>query len=285
MATIYIHNNSPRFVFLLNYKAMSTSMGTLLLEHFPDIEMKYPTTMYLSLDKSLSSWINLQSLYSQIDSFLYKFPRLYKYKKLMGQVHKATLDEIDLETYSIYAIVRNPFSRTVSMFFDKCQDHPRKAIAGERDLMLHRSHSSILKSYYQLKGINSPLVPVDLKCNGNAKYERMCRENLKQLEAIQFEGFCEVLEIILASPDADRHFTPQANLLHKDGELIPEHVFKMENIEEEWMRLCQMLGRKMPLQQRNKTKHRHYRDYYNTNSRNIIAKLYTKDLEAFKYQF
>ena len=283
MARIYIHDSHPRFIFLLNYKAMSTTVGTLLMQQFPDLQMKYPTTMRLSLDQRLSYKINFQVLYSTIDRVLYKFPRLYRHKALLNGVHKETLAEVDLNTYEKYAIVRNPFSRTVSVFFDKCRKHPEKVWHGERDLMLQRSHSEILKAFNTWKGVMHPLAPVDINCEGHPQYDAICRENLTRLQNLSFDDFTKLLVIILRSANADRHFTPQCNLLRRQDKLIVDDIYKMEEIDAHWPLLCKKLGKSIALQQRNPSKHRHYSEYYNSESKKIIEDLYVVDLNEFDY--
>lgn len=50
-------------------------------------------------------------------------------------------------------------------------------------------------------------------------------------------------------------------------------------------KLCSYIDCSFKLPHRNKTKHTHYRDYYDKKSMQIVADVYKEDVELFNYKF
>jgi len=72
----------------------------------------------------------------------------------------------------------------------------------------------------------------------------------------------------------------------EEGNLLVDFIGKFENLYEDYNAICKTLNipdAKLP--HRNKSNHKNYKKYYNSITKELIAKAFKKDIDFFEYTF
>jgi chondroitin 4-sulfotransferase 11 len=81
-------------------------------------------------------------------------------------------------------------------------------------------------------------------------------------------------------------FLPQFDYLSLDDSLAINFIGKFENLQEDFDEVCDRIGisrKQLPIT--NKTERKHYAEYYDEKTKQIVAEKYAKDIEYFGYEF
>ena len=188
----------------------------------------------------------------EIDDGLHFFRGKAKRREMRDRQYLLCKHEVRrYRDYYSFAFVRNPWSRIVSCYLDKID--PRDIT---EDLSPKSAAAVMLKA-----GTDSARA-----------------------------DFAEFVRAVHATPDekSNRHFRSQHTFLtDRRGRLLPEHVFRFENLAKEFNALAARLGLppETKLPHRNPSKKTPYQAYYTDELRELVAERYRRDIELFGYEF
>lgn len=114
------------------------------------------------------------------------------------------------------------------------------------------------------------------------------REGLQLKYKMSFDDFVHWIKY---SSSTCIHPVPQTNQLDwfvdPHGNLLVDYIGKFENLEDDWKYISRKLGINMELPHVNKNprKNRHYTEFYSEETRDIIRRKFSIDIEYFDYRF
>ena len=152
------------------------------------------------------------------------------------------------KNYFKFGFVRNPYERLVSVYHGRTQ---------------------------------GKLVPVDLELS---KYS--FNESVKLLE----DGVLRYCVPLIAKHSLECECVPigcnQPWFLNRSQKIDLDFIGRVDNYQADFNTICDKIG--IPHQElphKNASKHKHYTEYYDDETRQLVAKKYAKDIEYFGYKF
>lgn len=179
-------------------------------------------------------------------------------------------------------------STSVRYALDKFSD--QKSVSNGHDTFYHHSTYSRLRErldyiddYFVFAFVRNPWDRVVSQWNymnsyaqsgGDLNYKKYCNKMLQSIES--FSDFLHSKHTI----------APCLNWVQYQNSIGADYVGKMETMQEDFDIVCNKIGiSHQQLPHHNKTNHKHYSEYYDEETREIVAQKYAKDIEYFDYKF
>lgn len=107
-----------------------------------------------------------------------------------------------------------------------------------------------------------------------------------------FKQYVKSIPTLEWMPDKGNHQKkPREVWLHKYSSIYEftkgcDFIGRLENLQQDFNIVCEKIGiPHIKLPHKNKTEHEHYTEYYNDETKQIVAEKYAKDIEYFGYEF
>lgn len=85
---------------------------------------------------------------------------------------------------------------------------------------------------------------------------------------------------------SESYVMPQSDyILDENQGSMLDFIGKCENIKKDFSLVCQAIGIKANIPHANRTKHRHYREYYTNETREIVERKFERDITILDYTF
>lgn len=178
-----------------------------------------------------------------------------------GRISKVDIEASEFDNYFRFAFVRSPFARVVSAYYshiktENVEYSPKvQALLGSR-----------------IPTIQAKLAPIG-KNTGKAD--------------ISFDDFVYYLKDG-KDDELNIHWRPQHTFVSTDGQkgkrLLVDFVGKVENIEEDWKKICHRIGVQAEIPHENRTSHPAYAECYTAETWDIVADRYREDIRIFGYE-
>jgi chondroitin 4-sulfotransferase 11 len=185
------------------------------------------------------------ALFGSVVSEFDRKHKLWKQHATAQQAKKYYTNEEQWNNYFKFAITRNPFDKMVSSYNWMCR-HIKPCEL--RDKILFKDF------IFRKRG-----------------FETLFNPNLTTKKENRYVQIKTATDFIMDEND----------------NLMVDYVGRFENLKDDWNFICKQLGTKIKLGHRNKWSrdNKHYRDYYDDETREFITKACEKDLEIFGYEF
>lgn len=92
-------------------------------------------------------------------------------------------------------------------------------------------------------------------------------------------------EYIYAMKDNNKIIKQADYITDKNCNIMVDFIGRLENIDNDYRIVCEKIGIKSKLKKKNKSVHKDYKEYYNSETKKLVEKLYKKDIELFNYSF
>lgn len=137
-----------------------------------------------------------------------------------------------------------------------------------------------LKDYYKFAIVRNPwsrMVSIWREFIKPSRIEQLSKSGVFIVSTISFRDF-----IKLTLEFDNHHWQPQSDFIPENTDFIG----RFENFEEDFNIICEKIGvARCEVPHSNKTNHAHYVEYYDDDTRELVGKMFSGDIERFGYSF
>ena len=170
-------------------------------------------------------------------------------------------------SYYKFSFVRNPWSWLVSLYHFKI--HIDIGDVWLRPIIMKDTFSEFI---YKLKDSKSLFPP----------YWKIQRQFKQQVS----NNFGNYIDSMLESDDVPFNKSHLDFYLKDSNGNLPNYIGKIDTLQEDLDKICKDIGiEPVKLIHQNASPHRHYSEYYDDETRDIVAKIFAKDIKYFGWIF
>jgi chondroitin 4-sulfotransferase 11 len=105
------------------------------------------------------------------------------------------------------------------------------------------------------------------------------RLNAQDPEAVNFKQFLNTYNVPAGT-------VPEYSLFDEQGICMMDEIGRFENLTDDYIKICSNLGIDSdPLSNTNSSSKKHYSEYYDSESEDLVSRLFCKDISYFGYKF
>jgi hypothetical protein len=182
-------------------------------------------------------------------------------------------NELDLDTvardYQVFTFVRHPVARVTSFYVDKLVLDPAEQLAKPEPDPPQECQSIVFNALARATDRTVAPGPV----TDREVYRRLART-----------GFSDLVHLLDDIATSDRHLYPQSAWLDRFPRLRKTaFVGRIENVDQDWAKVCESLGREIDLPHENRSDYHApgTRFHLNRAWRQVIARIYAGDITEF----
>lgn len=164
----------------------------------------------------------------------------------------------------------------------------RSVLLPNADRTVHKTAShfpaDVWEEYFSFAFVRNPFERIVSAYSYHVKgrYRGALRKRYPHLSTMAFAQYLRELVV----PQTNQLFFPMITYLtHPDSAAPVDFLGRFENLEQDYRRLAARLDVDLPLPHAFASRHEHYSYYYDEETRAVVAKVYSQDLERFGYEF
>ena len=171
------------------------------------------------------------------------------------------------DSYYKFSFVRNPWSWLVSLYHFKL--HIDSGDVWLRPIIMKNTFSEFIYMLKDSKSLFPPKWKIQL-----------------QFKQQVINNFGNYIDSMLESNEVPHNKSHLDFYLRDSNGNLPDYIGKIDTLQEDLDKICQDIGiERVKLLHQNSSPHRHYSEYYDDETRDIVAKIFAKDIEYFGWVF